>query len=119
MKEFYTRGEICNLFHPPVSRHYLRTLEGRGKMPKPEKKTALGYVYQAKKIDEWMSKGVEKEKTGRKLGARQERMSNQDFDPWNLRKNKENIEYTEEMTMLIKFLQPGLKNRNLGNALGS
>ena len=117
MSEYYTRGEICKMFSPPVSRNYLRTLQIKGKIPKPIKKTNDGYIYQAKQIDEWFSKGVEKEKTGRKSGARQERMSNQDFDPWNVRKNRENIKYTEDMTMVIMFLQPALRNRYENNAL--
>lgn len=119
MAEYYTRGEICKMFSPPVSRHYLRTLQEKGRMPQPSKKTNDGYVYEAKQIDEWISKGVEKEKSGRKAGDQQVRMTNEDFDPWNLRKNKENIKYTEEMTMVIMFLQPNLRNRKLGNALGS
>lgn len=90
-------------------------------MPKPVKKTAQGYIYEKKQIDQWLSKGVEKEKTGRKPGARQRKMSNSnsDFDIWNIRKNKEPIEYSKEMSNIIRFLQPGLKNRNIGNALGA
>lgn len=118
MAEYYTRGEICNMFHPPVSRNYLRTLQEKGRMPKPLKKTHEGYIYDKKQIHEWLSKSVEKEKCGRKAGQRQSRMSNEDFDPWNLRKNKENIKYSEEMSNVIRFLQPALKNSNVGNSLG-
>lgn len=118
MSEYYTRGEICKMFQPPVSRHYLRTLQEKGNMPQPLKKAREGYVYDKKQIDDWLSKGDQKEKTGRKAGAIQKRMSNEDFYPWNLRK-KTNFKYSGEAALIIEFLQPGLKNRNLGNAPGA
>jgi hypothetical protein len=106
MSEYYTRKEICKMFNPPVSKHYLRTLESKRRMPSPVKRTANGYVYDKKQIDEWFSNREEK-KT----------MSNKDFDVWNLRKKKEPIKYNDEMTLVIMFLQPGLKNRLLGNEI--
>ena len=106
------------MFSPPVSKCFLRALEAKGRMPKHVKNTKDGFIYESNQIEEWLSKGVEKNKCGRKEGEQQSRMSKQDFDHWNIRKNKENIEYSEEMTMLIMFFQPALRNRHEGNALG-
>ena len=52
MREYYTRTEIQNLFNPHVSKHYIRCLENKNMMPKPVKKTADGYIYDKKEIDE-------------------------------------------------------------------
>lgn len=117
MSEYYTRSEICNLFSPPVSRNYIICLGDKNRIPKPVKKTEKGYLYDKKQIDEWLSKGVEKEKSGRKAGERQLRMSNKYFDTWNVRKNKQPFKYSGEMVDLIMFLQPNLRNRFIGNSL--
>jgi DNA repair exonuclease SbcCD nuclease subunit len=57
----------------------------------PIKKTYNGWIYEKKQIDEWLSKGFKKDKTGRKAGVNQKRMSNQEYDVWNIRKNQEKI----------------------------
>lgn len=119
MTEYYTRKEIRNLFYPPVSNHYIRCLQQKKRIPEPIRRTEKGWLYDKKQIDECLSIGIEKEKFGRKAGERHTRMSDEDFDTWNLRKNKENIKYSDEMTLVIMFLQPNLKNRNVGNALGA
>ena len=46
-------------------------------------------------------------------------MSNEDCDVWNIRKRTEKIKYSDEMTLIIEFLQPNLKNKRVGNALGA
>lgn len=117
MSEYYTRAEIQNLFNPPVSKHYIRCLQEKKRIPEPIGKIYNGWIYDKKQIDEWLSKGVEKEKCGMKAGEWQTRMLNDDFDVWNLRKNKEPIKYNDEMTLVIMFLQPSLKNRFIGNEL--
>lgn len=119
MQEYYSILEIRKLFDPPVSNHFLLTLKNKGKMPHPIKRTEKGFIFDKKEIDEWFSKGIVKGKCGRKPGVLQGKMSKENYDIWNIRKNNNKIEFSKEYSEVIRFLQPSLKNRNIGNALGS
>jgi len=78
MAKYYTRGEICKMFNPPVSRHYLRTLQSKGRIPLPVKKrltvsfmkknkSMSGYQKELKKKNQEGKQGLDKSECQMKI----------------------------------------------------
>jgi hypothetical protein len=117
MKDFYSRAEVANLFDPPVSANCIRRMEIDKRMPASVKRVNKAYYYEKKEIDKFMLNPPALKQCGRKKGGETTLITHQDKDCWNIRKNKKKIAYTGIMVDVIRFLQPALTYRNVGNHL--
>jgi len=117
MKDFYSRAEVADLFYPPVSSNTIRRMEIDKRMPASVKRVNNAYYYAKEEIDNFLLNPPELRQCGRKKGGETSLIANPDKDCWNIRKSKKNIVYSGIMVDIIKFLQPGLTYRNVGNHL--
>lgn len=118
MTEFYTREDICNLMSPKISKNLIRCMEASGRMPKHITKIDSACVYSKKEIDDWLLTNPCQLRRGRKRTRNISIKTDYGTDVWNTRRSTENIVYTGKMVEIIMFLQPAIRNRKLGNALG-
>jgi len=117
MKDFYSRVEVANLFDPPVSSNTIRRMEIDKRIPASAKIVNRTCYYEKKEIDKFMLNPPQLKQCGRKKGGETSLITNPDKDCWGIRKSKKNIVYSGIMVDIIKFLQPGLTYRNVGNHL--
>lgn len=117
MKDFYSRAEVANLFDPPVSVNTIRRMEIDKRMPASVKKVNKAYYYEKKEIDTFLLNPPELRQCGRKKGGETSFITHQDKDCWNIRKSKTKIVYSGIMFDIIRFLQPALAYRHVGNHL--
>jgi len=117
MKDFYSRKDVADLFNPPVSENTIRRMEIDKRMPASVKRVNRTYFYAKKDIDDFMLNPPLFRQCGRRKGGEITLITNQEKDCWNIRKRQTNIVYTGFMVDVIRFLQPNLAYRNVGNNL--
>jgi hypothetical protein len=117
MKDFYSRQEVAALFDPPVSTNAIRIMELDKRIPASVKRVNKAYYYTKEDIDKFMLNPPLLKQCGRKKGGETSLITHQDKDCWNIRKSKKKIVYSGIMVDIIRFLQPGLNYRNVGNHL--
>jgi len=117
MKDFYSRTEVAALFNPPVSNNTIRRMEIGKRIPASIKRVNRVYYYAKKDIDKFMLNPPLFRQCGPRKNGETTLITNQEKDCWNIRKRTKNIVYSGIMVDIIRFLQPNLAYRNIGNHL--